>query len=152
MEFKFQSPDPHLYKELLSCYKKCLQNKRHVKKTRFHLHHEFLINQLALDIENNTYYPCISSVFVVLNPKPREVVAASLRDRIVHHYIYQHMENYWERRFVPNTYVLLSEFKTDNLGKPRLSIPNETFHPVTKRPSDRRLSNLRGTLIFFCML
>jgi len=105
MEFKYQSPDPHLYKKLLACYQQCLKNKRHLKKTRFHLHHEFMINQLAIDIYNNTYSPVKSSVFVVLNPKPREVIASDLRDRIVHHYIYDYMEKYWERRFVANSYA-----------------------------------------------
>jgi len=105
VEYKYQSPDPHLYKQLLACYERCLKNKRHVKKSRFHLHHEYLINWLAIDIENNTYFPGISSVFVVLNPKPREVVAAQLRDRIVHHFIYQYMESYWEKRFAPNSYA-----------------------------------------------
>ena len=28
-----------------------------------------------------------------------------MRDRIVHHYIYEYMEKYWERRFVPNSYA-----------------------------------------------
>ena len=105
MKFKYQSPDPHLYKKLLFCYERCLKNKRHLKKTRFHLHHEFMINQLAIDIKNNTYFPVKSSIFVVLNPKPREVIASDLRDRIVHHYIYEYMEKYWERRFVPNSYA-----------------------------------------------
>jgi hypothetical protein len=47
------------------------------------------------------------------------------------------------------TYLLLSEFKPENFGKLRLSIPNELFHPVTNCPSDQRLSNLSGPLIFF---
>ena len=44
-----------LYQKLLASYKTCLNNKAHVKKTKFHLHHESIIHQLALDIENRTY-------------------------------------------------------------------------------------------------
>jgi hypothetical protein len=46
--------------------------------------------------------------------------------------------------------LLLSEFKPENFGKLRLSIPNELFHSVTNGPSDQRLSNLSGPLMFFC--
>ena len=105
MNFKYPSPNIKLYGELLDCYKRCLRNKRHLKKGKFHRHHELMMNDLALNIEHNTYYPGISSVFVVLNPKPREVVAASLRDRVVHHFIHGYMEPYWERRFLPNSYA-----------------------------------------------
>lgn len=105
MRTKYQSPPGALYKKLLESYDRCIRNKRHVKKTKFHLFHEFHINKLALDIHNNTYFPGISNIFVILSPKPREVVAASLRDRIVHHYIYDYMESYWEKRFSPYSYA-----------------------------------------------
>lgn len=102
---KYPSPDLALYKALLQSYSHCLKNKRHVKKKSFHLTFERTVHQLALDIENRTYRPGVSNIFVVTHPKPREVIAANLRDRIVHHFIYDYMAPYWERRFVPNSYA-----------------------------------------------
>jgi|GEM_PF-2893749 len=105
MNYKYPSPDPQLYKALIASYFRCLENKPHVKKTSFHLTFERTIHELALDIQNRTYHPGLSNIFVVTHPKPREVIAANLRDRIVHHYIYDYMAPYWERRFVPNSYA-----------------------------------------------
>ena len=42
---------------------------------------------------------------MVTHPKPREVIAAHLRDRIVHHFIYDYMSPHWERRFSPRSYA-----------------------------------------------
>jgi RNA-directed DNA polymerase len=102
---KYPVPDPVLYQKLLLAYEHCLKNKRHVKKSRFHLNHESWIHGLALDIQNNRYKPGMSTIFVVTKPKPREVVAASLRDRVVHHFIYDYMAPYWEKRFVSQSYA-----------------------------------------------
>ena len=102
---KYAAPDLVLYQKLLASYKNCLKNKAHVKKTAFHLQHERIIHQLALDIENRTYQPTTSNIFVVTHPKPREVIAANMRDRVVHHFIHDYMAPYWERRFVPHSYA-----------------------------------------------
>jgi len=105
MSYRYPSPNPELYQALLRSYYRCLENKAAVKKTVFHLNHERIIHQLSLDIENKTYRPEMSNIFVVLHPKPREVIAAHLRDRIVHHFIHEYMAPHWEKRFVPNSYA-----------------------------------------------
>ena len=102
---KYPSPDLDLYKALIKAYERCLENKPHVKKTSFHLTFEKTIHGLALEIQNRTYHPGLSNIFVVTHPKPREVIAANLRDRIVHHYIHGYMSPHWEKRFVPNSYA-----------------------------------------------
>ncbi len=103
--FKYPTPDPKLYRALLGAYFSCLKNKSHLKKSAFHLNYEGTVCSLALDIQNRTYSPGMSNIFIVLHPKPREVIAAHLRDRIVHHYIYNYMAPYWEKRFVANSYA-----------------------------------------------
>jgi len=105
MSYRYPSPNPELYTALVRSYFRCLSNKAPVKKTTFHLNYEHIIHQLALDIENRTYHPGLSNIFVVLHPKPREVIAAHLRDRIVHHFVYDYMSPYWEKRFVPNSFA-----------------------------------------------
>ena len=102
---KYAAPDLVLYQKLLASYKNCLKNKAHVKKSKFHLHHESIIHQLALDIENRTYQPTTSNIFVVTHPKPREIIAANMRDRVVHHFIYDYMAPHWDPRFVPTSYA-----------------------------------------------
>ena len=103
--FKYPTPDPVLYRQLLSSYRRCLKNKPHVKGTAFHFWHESIVYQLALEIQNRTYRPGQSNIFVVTQPKPREVIAAQLRDRIVHHFIHDYMAPFWERRFAPQSYA-----------------------------------------------
>src|SRR5690606_13286633 len=67
--------------------------------------YEKTIHNLALDIQNRTYRPGLSNIFVVTYPKAREVIAANLRDRIVHHFLYNYMSPYWERRFAHGSYA-----------------------------------------------
>ncbi len=46
----------------------------------------------------------LSICFVILKPKPREVWAASFRDRIVHHLVYNAIFEGFHRRFIKDTY------------------------------------------------
>jgi hypothetical protein len=55
---------------------------------------------LAKELWSKTYKPGTSTCFMVLYPKPREVFAASFRDRIVHHWICMRLEPLFEERFV----------------------------------------------------
>ena len=96
---------PELLRLLFRAYKKCLRNKTHIRLTAFHLHHEHNLSLLAMEILRGQYKPHPSSVFVVTHPKAREIVAAEIRDRVVHHLIYDHMESYWERRFDSRSYA-----------------------------------------------
>ena len=105
MRFKFPSPDLEIYRRLLAAYRRCLVHKSQLKKTKFHVFHEQFIYSLALEIENRTYKPLKSNIFIVSKPKYREVIAAHLRDRIVHHFLYEHMAPYWEARFVYQSYA-----------------------------------------------
>ena len=54
---------------------------------------------LAYELWSKTYHPGTSTCFMVLYPKPREVFAASFRDRIVHHWICLRLEPLFEERF-----------------------------------------------------
>ena len=94
-----------LFSKLLASYKNCVRQKPHIKKTLFHLHHETEIYHLASDIYYKRYVPSCSTVFVVTFPKPREIIAANIRDRVVHHFIYDYTSPYWGRRFAPQSYA-----------------------------------------------
>ena len=76
-----------------------------MKKSSFHLNYEKHIYNLTLSIQKRTYRPEKSSVFVVSHPKLRDIIAAHIRDRIVHHFIYDYMAPVWEKKFVPQSYA-----------------------------------------------
>ena len=92
-----------LSRRLLLTYERCLKNKPAIKSSRFHLHYEAEVYRLAWDIYYRRYQPSVSSIFIVFYPKVREIIAAHIRDRIVHHFIYEHMAPFWERRFSPHS-------------------------------------------------
>jgi len=96
---------PDLLERLFRAWRSCVAGKPQIKRSAFCLHYEDQLVALAADLRAGTWRPGISQIFVVTTPKPREVIAASLRDRVVHHLLYQHMEAYWERRFLPNSYA-----------------------------------------------
>lgn len=73
--------------------------------TSFHLHHEKWLGVLANMISSNQYKPLPSKIFIVTSPKPREVIAAHILDRVVHHYICSYLEPYWEKRFDWRSYA-----------------------------------------------
>lgn len=56
--------------------------------------------KLIAEVYNGDYYPTTSSCFVVTRPKPREVFAASFRDRIVQHWVMLRIRPFFEERFI----------------------------------------------------
>ena len=60
---------------------------------------------LAKEILDRRYKPWKVRFFVVTVPKPREIVAAHLRDRVVHHLIYERLAPLWEARFSKHSYA-----------------------------------------------
>jgi hypothetical protein len=59
---------------------------------------------LADDIWSGKYQPGPSSCFIVDRPVKREIFAASFRDRIVHHLIYNNINPIFERKFINDSY------------------------------------------------
>ena len=51
-------------------------------------------------ILDRTYRPLRGIAFVVHQPVDREVVAGAYRDRIVHHFLFDQVIDWWERRFI----------------------------------------------------
>ena len=56
------------------------------------------------DIRDRCYELSPSIAFVVTEPKRREVFAAHFRDRVVHHLVFNLMNEYWERHFIYDSY------------------------------------------------
>ncbi len=82
-----------------------MRGKPSLKSTDWHWRVEKELSRLAYDLNSRRYRPGLSSIFVVKTPKPREVIAANIRDRVVHRMIYEYMSPYWEKRFLPFSFA-----------------------------------------------
>lgn len=91
--FNFQN----LYKAYLDC-------RRHKRKTyhaaKFEINFESELLKLEEELQNHTYKPGRSICFVVEEPTLREVFAATFRDRVVHHLLYNFLEQVFEPIFI----------------------------------------------------
>ena len=53
---------------------------------------------------NGTYRPSRGTAHIIHNPVIREIFAASFRDRVVHHWIYDNVYDWWDKRFIYDSY------------------------------------------------
>lgn len=92
-------------KDIFKAYYDCRKNKR---KTKQQLEFEYNLEenciQLHNDIITGKYKIQESICFIITKPKPREVFAASFRDRIVHHLIINKLNKLFEQEFISNTF------------------------------------------------
>lgn len=64
---------------------------------------ENLIN-LRDSIIERTYKPSRGIAFVVKRPVTREIFAAPFRDRVIHHFLYDMVADWWDRRLIYDSY------------------------------------------------
>lgn len=62
------------------------------------------LDRLADAILTEKYRPGSSKAHVIFHPVVREIFAASFRDRVIHHYIYNVIGEWWENRFINDSY------------------------------------------------
>lgn len=94
-----------LDRELLLAYKKARKGKRETKdEFEFEINLERNLINLRNDIYNRRYKPSPGIAFVVDNPVYREIFAAPFRDRVVHHFLYNMVYDWWDRRFIYDSY------------------------------------------------
>jgi len=60
--------------------------------------------KLYEDLLNKTYIHGGYAAFRVADPKPRDIHKASVRDRLIHHLLYQELYPYFDRRFIYDSY------------------------------------------------
>ncbi len=100
--FNFQN----LYKAYLDC-------RRHKRKTyhaaKFEINFESELLKLEEELQNHTYELGRSICFVVEEPTLREVFAATFRDRVVHHLLYNFLEPVFEPIFIAQSYACRKE-------------------------------------------
>ncbi|WP_081667967.1 RNA-directed DNA polymerase [Metapseudomonas resinovorans] len=92
------------FEELVQAYYDCRRSKRNTNSARrFEQDLEQNLLDLHDDLLAGTYQPGRSICFVITRPKPREVWAATFRDRVVHHLLYNHIGASIEATFIADS-------------------------------------------------
>lgn len=60
--------------------------------------------QLRNDILLRYYLPGAGIAFIVHDPVMREIFAAPFRDRVIHHFLYNQVAEWWDRRLIDDCY------------------------------------------------
>lgn len=95
----------YLQEKLFIAYKEARRGKRNTKdEQKFELNADENLMLLRRDMMDRTYYPSRSTAHIIHNPVIREIFAAPFRDRVVHHYVYDLVYDWWDRRFIYDSY------------------------------------------------
>jgi len=96
--------DKLLY-DLFQAYYNTRQHKRNTNTAvKFEMNYESKIFELRNDLINWTYVISPSICFIIKDPVQREVFAPDFRDRIIHHLIYNHIYELFDRYFIYDSY------------------------------------------------
>ena len=91
--------------DIFAAYYECRKNKRNrVGALQFEIDLENNLLELWEEINNGTWQPRPSTVFIVEKPVIREIFAASFRDRIVHHLVIGRLNVLFEKHFIFDSY------------------------------------------------
>ncbi|MDP3043116.1 MAG: reverse transcriptase domain-containing protein [bacterium] len=91
--------------DLFQAYYDARKNKRNKPSSLdFEINYERNLFELADEIWSGRYSPGASVCFIIEQPVKREIFAASFRDRIVHHLIYNYINPMLDPRFINDCY------------------------------------------------
>lgn len=94
-----------LLEELWEAYLSARKGKRHtIDEHRFELNAMENLLLLREAILRRAYKPSRGVAFIIQDPVTREIVAAPFRDRVVHHFLYNICAEWWDRRFLADSY------------------------------------------------
>lgn len=89
-------------------YRAYIDARHHKRGTRaqtiFEMHLEDKLTRLSKELRDGTYRPGRSMCFIINDPVKREVFAASFRDRVVHHLLYNYIAPVLDRKFIHDSY------------------------------------------------
>lgn len=78
--------------------------KKTIDEHRFELCDMENIIALRDSLVRRYYHPSRGVTFIVHEPVIREIVAAPFRDRVIHHFLFNICADWWDRRFIPDSY------------------------------------------------
>ena len=92
--------------DLFEAYADCRTNKRNTMNAlSFELDYEQELITLWEEINTGAYTPGRSIAFIVNQPVKREIFAADIRDRVVHHLLINKLNPLFERTFIYDSYA-----------------------------------------------
>ena len=56
------------------------------------------------EVIKRAYEPRRGIAFITRRPVPREIFAAPFPDRVIHHFLFNHAEKWWDKRLDPGSY------------------------------------------------
>nr|WP_246287967.1 RNA-directed DNA polymerase [Paraburkholderia sediminicola] len=90
--------------KLVTAYRDCRRTKRNsASALAFEANLERNIAALHDELTDGSYLPGRSKCFIITWPKPREVWAADFPDRVVQHFLYNHVRERFERAFIADS-------------------------------------------------
>lgn len=91
---------------LFQAYVDCRRNKRNtLNALAFEADYESNLITLCDEINSGLYQPGRSIAFVIHKPVKREIFAADFRDRVVHHWLINQLNPFFERAFIYDSYA-----------------------------------------------
>ncbi|MCL2412191.1 MAG: RNA-directed DNA polymerase [Treponema sp.] len=91
--------------DIFEAYFECRKNKRNkTGAVQFEVDLEKNLIELWEEINNDTWQPRPSTVFIVEKPVIREIFAAAFRDRVVHHLVIAKLAPLFEKIFIYDSY------------------------------------------------
>jgi len=90
---------------LFNAYYEARKNKRNTyNQLCFEINYEKELFELYQEIKNKTYTIEKSIAFIVESPVKREIFAASFKDRVIHHLIFDYINPILEKQFIEDSY------------------------------------------------
>lgn len=78
--------------DLIGAYYCACKNKRKtINQLKFEIEQEEYLIELRDELWERCYKPSKSICFNIKDPKPRQIIAANFRDRVVHHLYYNYV-------------------------------------------------------------
>lgn len=98
--------DYKITEELFQAYFDCRKNKRNnLNSLLFEKHLEHNLFRLEEELISGTYYPQRSIAFIVKKPVQREIFAADFKDRVVHHFLINKLNPFFESVFIRDSFA-----------------------------------------------
>lgn len=130
VDFKLDFTIEDLYKAYYECRKR---KRSSLSAMEFEFDLESNMMKLYDELKSGEYKIGVSICFVVLKPKPREVWAASFRDRIVHHLVYNAIKDRFYATFIKDTFSCIPGRGTLNAAKKVAKYAKAVTHDYTKK-------------------
>ncbi|MBR0372413.1 RNA-directed DNA polymerase [Candidatus Saccharibacteria bacterium] len=94
-----------LQMKLYLAFKEARRGKRKTRDEQdFEINLDENLKILRKDLIYRTYRPSRGTAHIIHEPVIREIFAASFRDRVVHHLIYDMVYDFWDKRFIYDSY------------------------------------------------